>query len=164
MDYAKLAVDMALKSWNVQIDRTTKFFDSQTDEDLNKEVAPGKNTLLYLLGHLVAVNDSMISIFGLGEREYALLDEAFVKNRDKAGFTFPDTATLRNDWTKSNETLTAYFTKMTPAEWLSRHNSMTDEDYAKEPSRNKLSVLMNRTNHVAYHLGQMILVKKHQAD
>jgi len=164
MDYAKIAVDMALKSWNIQIDRTTKFFDTQTDEDLKKEVAPGKNTLLYLLGHLIAVNDSMISIFGLGERQYAQLDEAFVKNRDKAGFAFPDTATLRSDWTKSNEILTNYFTKMSPAEWLSKHNSMTEEDYAKEPSRNKLSVLINRTNHVAYHLGQMILVKQHLAD
>jgi hypothetical protein len=30
---------------------------------------------------------------------------------------------------------------------------------AKEPTRNKLSVLLNRTSHVAYHLGQLILAK-----
>jgi hypothetical protein len=36
---------------------------------------------------------------------------------------------------------------------------MTDEDFAKNPARNKLSVLLNRTSHVAYHLGQMLLAK-----
>jgi len=158
MDYAKMAVDMVLKSWNIHVSRATKFFDSKTDEELLKEVAPGKNTLFYLLGHFIAVNDSMIAIFGLGERQYAHLDEAFVNNPDKSGLPVPDAATLRNDWKKSNEILTAYFTKMSPQEWHSRHNSMTDEDYAKEPSRNKLSVLLNRTNHISYHLGQMVLV------
>jgi hypothetical protein len=159
MHYAKISVDMALKSWKIQVTRTGKFFDSQSDEDLLKEIAPGKNRLIYLLGHLIAVNDSMISIFGLGQRQYEQLDEAFVKNRDKAGFVMPDAATLRTYWKKSNETLSDYFTGMSPAAWMSRHNSMTDEDYIKEPSRNKLSVLLNRTNHIAYHLGQMILVQ-----
>ena len=38
-------------------------------------------------------------------------------------------------------------------------NNATDEDFAKEPARNKLSVLLNRTNHLAYHLGQLRLLK-----
>jgi len=37
---------------------------------------------------------------------------------------------------------------------------MTDEDLAKDPGRNKLSVLINRTNHMAYHIGQLVLYKK----
>ena len=70
----------------------------------------------------------------------------------------PDAATLRNEWKKSNEVLTKLFASMTPADWFARHTAMTDEDLAKEPGRNKLSVLINRTNHVAYHLGQLVLV------
>jgi DinB family protein len=159
MDQAKISVDMALKAWNIHIARTSTFFDSLTDDELVKEVAPGKNRAIYLLGHLIAVNDSMISIFGLGERQYAHLDDAFVKNPDKSGFDMPDAQVLRNDWKRSNEVLSAYFGSLSPADWMAKHNSMSEEDYVKEPSRNKLSVLLNRTNHVAYHLGQMRLIK-----
>ena len=154
-----LFIEMAIKAWNVQISRATKFFDSIDDQSLNKEIAPGKNRISYLLGHLVAVNDGMISLFALGERSYANLDEAFVKNPDRSGLPTPDGAELRQAWKKSNEQLSALFASMSTADWLGRHTSMTDEDLAKEPSRNKLSVLLNRTSHVAYHVGQLVLAK-----
>ena len=43
--------------------------------------------------------------------------------------------------------------------WFTRHESMTDADFEKDPARNKLSVLLNRTNHLAYHFGQIRPVK-----
>jgi hypothetical protein len=155
----QLFTQMALQAWEIQISRTGKFLDFQTDEELLKEIAPGKNRNLYLLGHLIAVNDAMISLFGLGERSYAHLDEAFIKNPDKSGLEMPDAATLRTAWKSSNEQLSALFNPMRPEDWFSRHTAMTDEDFAKNPARNKLSVLLNRTSHVAYHLGQMLLAK-----
>ena len=153
-------IRMALKSWNIQVAGATKFFDSVDDASLKREVAPGKNTILYLLGHLIAVNDGMISLFGLGERQYADLDEAFVTNPDKSGFEMPDAATLKAAWKKSNETLSAYFEKMNADDWFARHNSMTDQDLINDPGRNKLSVLLNRTNHLSYHLGQLMLANE----
>src|SRR5687767_8946642 len=138
---SEIFVQMALKSWNQQIKNTNKFFESIPDSSLTKEVAPGKNSLAYLLGHLVAVNEGMITLFGLGERRYAHYDDPFVKSPDKSGLSFPDAATLRAAWKQSNEELTAYFEKMTPADWFSKHNAMTDEDLVKDPGRNKLSVL-----------------------
>jgi uncharacterized damage-inducible protein DinB len=150
-------VQMALKSWNIQVKNASKFFDSINDESLSREIAPGKNTIKYLLGHLIAVNDGMITLFGLGERRYAYLDEAFINNPDKAGIEMPDGATLKAEWRKSNGILSAYFEKMTADDWFARHNSMTDQDLVNEPGRNKLSVLLNRTNHLSYHLGQLIL-------
>jgi hypothetical protein len=152
-------VEMAIKAWNVQISRASKFFDSLDDQSLNKEIAPGKNRVCYLLGHLVAVNDGMISLFALGERSYADLDEAFIKNPDRSGLPTSDAAALREAWKKSNEQLSSLFGSMSTADWFTRHTSMTDEDLIKEPSRNKLSVLLNRTSHVAYHLGQLVLAK-----
>jgi hypothetical protein len=159
MNHPQLFIQMALQAWDMQISRTGKFLDTQTDEELLKEIAPGKNRNLYLLGHLIAVNDAMISLLGLGERSYAHLDEAFIKNPDKSGLDMPDAATLRAAWKDSNAQLSALFSKISPEDWFSRHTAMTDEDYAQNPARNKLSVLINRTGHVAYHLGQMVLVK-----
>ena len=37
---------------------------------------------------------------------------------------------------------------------------MTDADFAANPLRNRLAVLLSRTGHVAYHLGQCALVPK----
>ncbi len=159
MDQQHIFIQMALNAWDMQISRTEKFLDAQSDADLQKEIAPGKNSLLYLLGHLIAVNDGMIGLFGAGERSYAHLDEAFIKNPDKSGLDMPDASTLRGDWKKSNAQLSALFKQMTPEDWFSRHTAMTDEDFAATPTRNKLSVLLNRTGHVAYHLGQLVLAK-----
>lgn len=159
MDQQQIFTQMAVQAWATQISRTEKFLDSLSDEALLKEIGPGKNRIVYLLGHLIAVNDGMISLFGLGERVYAHLDEAFIKNPDKAGFDMPEASVLKSDWKKSNAQLSALFSQMTPEDWFSKHTAMSDEDFAKTPTRNKLSVLLNRTGHVAYHLGQMVLVK-----
>ncbi len=158
MEQSQILVDMTLKAWNLQIARAGKFFDSQTDENLQKEIAPGRNRVVYLMGHLVASNESMMTLFGFGPRVYSSYDEVFLKNPDKALPT-PDVAQLRKAWKETHETLFRNFEHMTVNDWLGRHTAMTDEDLAKEPTRNKLSVLINRTNHVAYHLGQIMLTK-----
>jgi hypothetical protein len=155
----QIFIDMAIKAWDTQISRTDKFFNSLDTQELSKEIAPGKNRVVYLLGHLIAVNDNMIALFGKGERSFANLDEAFVKNPDKAISNTPDPETLREHWRTSNQQLSALFAKMTPEDWFDKHTAMSEEDLAKEPTRNKLSVLLNRTSHVAYHLGQLVLAK-----
>lgn len=159
MDQTEIFVQTALKAWSIQLKRADAFFDTVSDEGLQQEIAPGKNRIIYLLGHLIAVNDSMTALFGLGERSFEHLDEAFVKNPDKSGLPMPDAATLREDWRKAKSILTANFASLSPAAWMAKHTAMTDEDFIKEPSRNKLSVLLNRTNHMAYHIGQLMLVK-----
>ena len=44
-------------------------------------------------------------------------------------------------------------------QWLERHMSVSPEDFDKEPHRNKLNIIISRTNHIAYHLGQLVLLK-----
>lgn len=156
----EIFIGMAIKAWDVQIERADKFFNALDDEAYSKEVAPGKNRIVYLLGHLIAVNDRMIALFSLGDRSYAALDEPFVKQPDRSDHPKPDVATLRKYWKTSNEQLSSFFAGMTPEQWFGKHTSMTDEDLVKEPTRNKLSVLLNRTSHVAYHLGQLALAEK----
>ncbi len=155
----EIFVRMALFAWDNYVKRADNLFNSLSDDQLNKEIAPGKNTGSYLLGHLVAVNDTMIPIFGLGERLYKFLDSAFVENPDKSGIEFPPVSELRKYWTTLNETLASHFARLSPEEWFQKHTLMSDEDLIKEPHRNKLSVLINRTNHLAWHFGQVLLLK-----
>lgn len=159
MDQQQIFVRMAILAWENYVKRADTLINTLSDEELQKEIAPGKNSGAYLLGHLIAVNDTMISIFGLGERQYKNLDCAFVENPDKTGLPMPPLSELRNSWINLNQKLNEYFSKLAPAEWFQKHTLMTDQDLVKEPYRNKLSVLINRTNHLAWHYGQLLLLK-----
>ena len=152
----KVFVKMALMAWETYNDRVNKLIDKLTDEQLSREIAPGKNTGTYLFGHLIAINDNLFPLFGLGKNIYPQLGKIFVDAPDKSGFEFPSPAELKKYWHDVNSKLADYFSKMTPDDWFTKHNAVSAGDFAKEPHRNKLNVILNRTNHQSYHLGQMI--------
>lgn len=159
IDQQTLFVKMALDAWNTQIDRTNKLINALSDEELQKEVAPSRNTGTYLLGHLTSVHDGILPLFGVGDRLYPQLVDPFIKNPDKSDLPKPSLKELRNYWNEVNEKLTEHFNQLTVDEWFEKHTAVSDEDFQKEPHRNKLNVLLNRTNHLANHLGQMIFLK-----
>ena len=51
-------IDSALRNWRSNVDRAGKLFGNLPQEQLLHEVAPGKNRLIYLWGHLTAFNDA----------------------------------------------------------------------------------------------------------
>jgi len=154
----QLFVKMALSAWDTQIARAEKTFNAFTDDGLQQEVAPGKNRIIYLLGHFVAYHDMLTQSLGIGERSYQHLDEAFLKNADKAGFDMPDAAYLRQAWIDVHTKLSNLFSTLDADDWFEKHTAVNEEDFAKDPTRNRLNMVMNRTAHVAYHIGQIKLV------
>lgn len=152
-------IKMVLQAWETENTRTTKLLSELSDDLLKKEVAPGRNTGEYLLGHLIAVNDGLFQILGMGQRSYSHYDEVFVKNPDKAGLKRPDIAELRQSWQTMNERVSAALKQVTLDAWFSRHMNVSEEDFAREPHRNKLNVLISRFGHHSYHRGQLILLK-----
>lgn len=156
----KLSVQVAINSWRLILERVNKTFSNLTDDQLLKEVAPGRNRLIYLLGHLTAVHDAMFPILGLGERLHLELDAIFVSSPDKTGAPLPPVRELRKYWDEVNGKLLSQFATLSPDEWLQRHYAMSEEDYAKDPTRNRLAILLSRTNHLSYHFGQIILAVK----
>lgn len=160
MTHEELFVATALQSWKLVTDRLDKQFAALSDEDLQKEIAPGKNRIYYLLGHLVGVHDRLIALLGLGERLHPELDDQFLTNPDR---TLPDAvsaADLRKALREVNARLYAAFEKLPAEDWLKRHESVSEEDFAKEPLRNRFAVLLSRTGHAAFHSGQIRLVAK----
>jgi hypothetical protein len=71
-------VDVALRAWNQHVERCNKFFSKLSDEQLLQEIAPGKNRVVYLWGHLAAAADAMIPLLGFGERLHPELDAIFL--------------------------------------------------------------------------------------
>jgi hypothetical protein len=159
MTSQQLSVTVAINSWRLVVERADKIFSNLTERELLKEVAPGKNRLIYLWGHLTAIHDAMFSILGLGPRLHPELDVIFVSNPDKTA-QVPSAGELKTYWDEVNGKLLSLFASLSPDEWLLPHRAMSEEDYAKDPTRNRLAVLLSRTNHMSFHLGQVILAPK----
>ncbi|HVD98704.1 MAG TPA: DinB family protein [Cytophagaceae bacterium] len=154
-----LFVKMALDGWQVQIKAFNTLLDSLTDEQLMKEIAPGKNRGIYLLGHLTAVHDHMMSLLRFEDSLYPELSSMFIQTPDKTVKDLPSIAQLKLQWKTIDEKLSKHLQSLPPEEWFTRHGSVSEEDFAKEPHRNRLNVLMSRTAHLSYHRGQMVLLK-----
>jgi len=150
-------VALGLKVWKAQIERADKLFRSLSSDDVLREIAPGKNRLLYLWGHLTAIHDAMLPLLGMGERLYPEFDVAFVSNPDKSQAAIPSHEQVRQAWTTVNGELLKGLEKMSWSDWVQRHTAVSEEDFAKDPSRNRFAILLSRTNHLSYHLGQAVL-------
>ena len=149
----------ALNSWKQVIGRLDQNLAALSDEQLQKQVAPGRNRLFYLLGHLTAVHDRMFPLLGLGERLYPELDEPYITKPDGALTDLVSPSDLKKAWTEVNSKLTAAFERFTPADWLQKHTAVSDEEFAKDPTRNRFAIVMSRTNHASFHSGQAVLAK-----
>lgn len=153
-------VATATQAWRLIIDRTSKTMASFTNDEVQLEVAPGKNRLYYLMGHLAATHDRLFPLLRLGQRLHPELDSQFLDSPDRKfqGHEV-EPAELRRVWSEVNRKLIEAFEPLQPHEWLQRHGSVSEEDFAKEPLRNRLAVLISRLSHAAYHEGQMRLVR-----
>src|ERR1700733_4344624 len=112
----------AIQAWRLTVDRTSKTLASFSDDDLQLEIAPGKNRLYYLIGHLAAVHDRLFPLLRLGERLHPELDAQFLESADR-NFQGDELAPaeLRKVWVEVNTTLTDAFETLQPSEWLQRH-------------------------------------------
>jgi hypothetical protein len=143
-------------SWKLVISRFDKTLGELTDEQLQRQAAPGKNRVFYLLGHLTAMHDRMFPLLHLGERLHPELDDTYISNADRALADSISATELRRAWGEVNNKLTAAFEGFTLEDWLQKHAAVSDDDFVKDPARNRLAVVMSRANHVSYHSGQVI--------
>ena len=118
------------------LERADKFFSSLSREELLKEVTPGRNRLIYLWGHLTATHDRMRTILGLGERLRPEFDVIFLSTPDKASL-LPSVEEIRRWSDEVNGTLLKDVQTLSAKDWLGKHASVSDEDFATDPLRNR---------------------------
>lgn len=154
----QLFTKMVIDRWHGSIENLNKHLTALSDEQLQREIAPGKNSGTYLLGHLIAVHDEMSILLGMGQKLYPELFVPFIKQADKMNTQKPTVAELREMWDKQNTLFQEKIEKMTPEDWFEKHTAVSEEDFAKEPHRNKLNIIITRTSHLQYHTGQIVLL------
>lgn len=154
----ELLVRMALDAWNREIHATEALLAKLTDEQLMREIVPGRNRGIYLLGHLTAEHDQMLPLLRFQEAMHTALHDPFINQPDKAVADLPPLAQLRAQWNEVNSTLMDHIKRLPAVEWFTRHANISEADFPKEPHRNRLNVLLSRTSHLAYHRGQLVLL------
>src|SRR6266849_7401704 len=155
-------IDSALRAWKSNADRIDKFFGALSPEPLEQEIAPGRNRLIYLWGHIAALNDRLFPLMGLGLRLYPEMEVMFILNPDLADITVYSAGQSKQAWNQINERLLAEFSGWSPAEWLERHTAVSAEDFLREPHRNRYTVLLSTNTHMAFHFGQAILTRSEE--
>ncbi len=155
-----LFIKMVMDNWNISIKRMDDLVNELPDEKLMQQVAPGRNRGIYLLGHLAVVHDRMLSLLGFDKPLHPEWESMFLTNPDNPNTSMPAISELKQYWKSVNEKLAGHFQRLQPAEWFGKHNAVSEEDFKKEPHRNKLNVVINRTNHLASHYGQLLFLKE----
>ncbi|MFP5041468.1 DinB family protein [Parasediminibacterium sp. JCM 36343] len=158
MTRTETIVKMVLDRWDASIKNCGTLLNNLDDETLQKEIAPGKNRGIYLLGHLIAVHDDLLMLLGMGEKLYPQLQEPFLKHADKEITQIPSVVELRAFWANQCEVLKHKFSSLVLEAWFEKHTAVSTQEFVIEPHRNKLNIIITRTSHLQYHLGQLQLL------
>jgi len=155
----QILLKMVFDRWHASIKNWDVLLNSFSDEQLQKEIAPNKNRGIYLLGHLIAVHDDMLILLDMGDKLYPELHKTFIDSPDRSISEIPSARELRARWSKQCEVMKQKFDGLKTEEWFEKHTAVSAEDFAKEPHRNKLNIIITRTTHLNYHTGQLVLLK-----
>lgn len=153
-----LFVHMAMTAWSNELKATDTLLGKLSDTQLMQEVSAGRNRGIYLLGHLAAEHDQMLPLLRFRQPMHPELHKPFINEPDKAVADLPPLGQLRAYWTEVNAMLMEHIAKVPAEEWFTRHANISEEDFPKEPHRNRLNVMLSRTSHLAYHRGQLVLL------
>jgi uncharacterized damage-inducible protein DinB len=154
------ALDIARLQWTQYNKRMEKVITSTPDNLFNQPIIPGGNSPSWILGHLADTDDALIELLGIGKRLFPELAEIYHHERGKNQVNHLSKAELLVKWKAVVAVLDGAFARWDENEWLSRHTAVSAIDFAKEPHRNKLNVMLTRVTHKASHLGQIAMLKE----
>lgn len=150
-------LEICLLQWTVNNGRMQKVLESIDDEHFNKPILPGGNSPSWILGHLVDTDDALLELFAIGARKHPELKKIYNHERGGNQQGHLSKNELMTKWKNILAELDKAFQSWNEKEWLSRHQAVSEEDFKKEPHRNKLNVMLSRVTHKASHLGQIAL-------
>ncbi len=153
-------LDICLLQWTTYNTRVQKLFDTISDENFNKPITPNGNSASWILGHLTEADDALLELFGIGSRKFPELKTIYNHEKGKNQNGHLAKSDLLTKWKAINSDLEAAFKAWNEKDWLGKHNAVSEEDFKKEPHRNKLNVMLSRVSHRASHLGQIAMLPK----
>ena len=114
MEKDQVMVKMVLDRWYSLIRNFDTAFSTLSDSDLQREISPGRNRGIYLLGHMIAVHDDMLRLLDFGEKQYSHLYETFIAQPDRAIENLPPIQELRANWAEQVNYMSARLMRLHP--------------------------------------------------
>jgi uncharacterized damage-inducible protein DinB len=153
-------LNICLLQWETYNRRMQKVIDTISQENFHKPITPDGNSPSWVLGHLVDTDDALLELFGIRKRLFPELNTVYHHERDTNQKGHLTKEELTSKWKSVLDELDRAFKSMSENEWLGRHTAVSEEDFKKEPHRNKLNVMLSRVAHKASHLGQIAMQAK----
>ena len=132
---------------------------SLSDDDLKKEVSPGKNHGVWLLGHLITCEDDFALFMGKGEITYPDYHDMFAEETKPLSFdNYPPINEMRTKWKEMLEKNKKIYSELKDSELQEPHAQRKGEnDFCKT----KEDVAVHWQLHLMYHVGQLsVLIPK----
>ena len=153
-------LDICLLQWDTYNRRIQKTLETISEDNFRASIVTGGNSPSWLMGHLADTDDVLLELFGIRKRMFPELATLYHHERGTNQTGHLTKEELKAKWNSILNELDLAFKSMRESDWLGRHMAISEEDFAKEPHRNKLNVLLSRVTHKASHLGQMAMQAK----
>lgn len=153
-------IEICLLQWATYNTRMQKVLDTINDQNFNSPITPGGNSPSWLLGHLVDTDDKLLELFGIQKRLFPELEKIYHHERGTNQAGHLSKAELTSKWKAISAELDKAFKSWNEKDWMGKHTAVSEEDFKKEPQRNKLNVMLSRVSHKASHLGQIAMQPK----
>ncbi|HLZ15977.1 MAG TPA: DinB family protein [Cyclobacteriaceae bacterium] len=153
-------IEICLLQWKTYNTRTQKMLDAMSTQNFNTPIVPSGNSPSWLFGHLADTDDKLLELFGIRSRLFPELEEIYHHDRGTNQTGHLSKEELTTKWKSISAELDRTFNAWTEKDWMSRHTAVSEEDFIKEPHRNKLNVMLGRVEHKASHLGQIAMLPK----
>ena len=153
-------LDICLLQWDTYNRRMQKMLESFADEKYFEPIVPGGNSPSWLMGHLADTDDALLELFGIRQRIFPELTKIYHHERGTNQAGHLSKPELLTKWKTIVAELDRAFKTMSESDWHSKHTAVSEEDFKKEPHRNKMNVMLSRVTHKASHLGQIAMQAK----
>ena len=153
-------IEICLLQWTTYNTRMQKMLDGISTQGFSTAIVPNGNSPSWLFGHLVDTDDKLLDLFGIRSRLFPELEKIYHHERGANQSGHLSKEELIAKWKAISTELEGAFKSWGEKEWMGRHNAVSEEDFKKEPHRNKLNVMLSRVEHKASHLGQIAMLPK----
>lgn len=149
---------LTLQHWISTNAKIEKAIESISEARYSTPLMPGRSTPAWIFCHLLQVNDSLFPILGFGAKLYPKLHD-LMNNKEAEPHIVFRLDELREMWMHVGSKLLEHFNGMSGDQWLEKHTNISDEDFKREPHRNRGNVILHRLIHMSHHAGQLALIK-----
>ena len=130
-----------------------------SEDDLKKEISPGKNHGVWLLGHLITCEDDFALYMGKGEITYPEYQKMFAEGTKPLSFdNYPLLSEMKSKWKEMVDKNKKIYAELTDEELEQPHAQLTDEN---DFCQTKKDICVHWQVHLMYHVGQLsVLIAK----